>query len=57
MFNQLKYALEYASILAMPNFNASFLVEIDANDVSVGVVLKQYDWPVAFISKVLNSVQ
>ena len=41
----------------MPNFNANFVVETNASDVAVGAVLMQYDWPVAFISKSLNSAQ
>ena len=39
----------------MPNFDASFVVEIDAGDIAVGAALMQYDWPVAFMLKVLNS--
>ena len=38
-FNQLKHALVYISILVMPNFNANFMVETNASDVSVGSVL------------------
>ena len=41
----------------MPNFNANFVVEIDASDVAVSAVVMQHDWPVAFISKALNSAQ
>ena len=56
-FNQLKHALVQAPILTMPDFNADFVVETTARDVAVGAVLIQYDWLVAFISKVLNSAQ
>ena len=56
-FNQMKNALVHAPILAMPNCDANFVVETNASDVSVGAVLMQHDWPVAFISKALNSAQ
>ena len=41
----------------MPNFDADFVVEIDASDTAVCAVLMQHDWPVAFISKALYSAQ
>ena len=55
--NQFKHALVHAPVLAIPNFDANFVFETDASNVVVGSVLMQHDWPVAFISKVLNSVQ
>ena len=54
-FNQLKHALVYAPILAMPDFDANFVVETKTSDMAVGAMLMQYDWPVAFMSKMLNS--
>ena len=56
-FKQLKYALVHATDLAMTNFDANSMVEIDASDVAVGAVLIQQDWPVVFMSKALNSAQ
>ena len=41
----------------MREFDANFVVETDASDVAVGAVVKQYNWPVVFISKALNSAQ
>ena len=56
-FKQLKYALVYCPILAMPNFDTSFMVETDDTDMAVGVVLMQHDQPVAFMLKALHSAQ
>ena len=56
-FKQLQHALAYASVLAMPGFDANFIIETDASDVSGGTVLIQHYWLVFLMSKVLNSVQ
>ena len=56
-FKQFKHALIHAPVLAMPNFDDNIVVDIDTCDVAVGVMLMQYDWPVAFTSKGLNSAQ
>ena len=41
----------------MPDFDATFVVETNANNVEVGAVLMQHDQPVAFMSKAFNSAQ
>ena len=41
----------------MLNFDTDFVIETNASDVAVGAVLIQYNQPVSFISKVLNSAQ
>ena len=41
----------------MLDFDANFLVETNASDMAVVAVLMQHNWPVAFMSKALNSAQ
>lgn len=43
-------------LLAMPNFNAQFVVETDASDMGIEAVLMQKDQPIAFLSKALGPV-
>ena len=57
IFKQLKHALVHDPILTIPSFDASFIVKTNATDMAVGAVLMQYNWPVAFMSKVLNPAQ
>ena len=44
-FTQLKHILVHTSILAMPNFDAIFVVEIDVSGMIVGELWMQHDWP------------
>jgi hypothetical protein len=49
-----KKALSWAPLLALPNFDKPFHVEMDACGIGVGAVLMQYDHPLVFITKALS---
>jgi hypothetical protein len=53
-FSVLKQSLVQAPVLALPDFNKQFQIEIDASDGGVGVVLMQNGHPLSFISKALG---
>ena len=52
-FGSLKEAMTQAPILALPNFSRPFILETDACDTGVRVVLAQDGRPIAFLSQAL----
>ncbi|XP_061370333.1 uncharacterized protein LOC133313043 [Gastrolobium bilobum] len=53
-FISLKTAMTSAPVLSLPNFSIEFIVESDASDLGVGVVLLQSEHPIAYFSKKLS---
>jgi hypothetical protein len=53
-FQLLKQALVSAPILALPNFNEPFVMDIDASDCGIGAVQHQQGHPIAYVSKALG---
>lgn len=54
-FTDLKLALTFSPILALPNYTILFIVKVDACGTGIGVVLLQHDHPIAFTSKGLSA--
>lgn len=53
-FNQLKTALTTTPTLAMPDFNAPFIIQTDASGEGIGAVLTQHGKPLAYMSRSLG---
>ncbi|KAL0291498.1 UNVERIFIED_CONTAM: Gag-Pol polyprotein, partial [Sesamum radiatum] len=53
-FENLKQVMLIASILALPDFTKTFVIETDACDKGIGVVLMQEGRPIAYLSKALG---
>lgn len=53
-FTALKQALTSAPVLALPNFQKPFVVETDASEKGIGVVLHQQGHPIAYVSRALG---
>jgi len=56
-FNLLKKVMTSAPVLALPDFNITFIVKTDASMTRVGAVLMQEGHLIAFISKSLGLKQ
>jgi hypothetical protein len=53
-FDTLKTFMTSTPVLILPDFQKQFVVETDASDTSLGVVLSQDGHPIAFLSKALS---
>jgi hypothetical protein len=56
-FMTLKQAMTTTSVLAMPNFNKSFIIEMKAAEEGVGAILTQQGKLVAFMSRALGVIK
>ena len=53
-FNKLNEVMLSPTVLALPDFSKTFVIEIDASNTGIGVVLQQDGRPIAFTSKALG---
>jgi hypothetical protein len=53
-FQQLKEAMSHTPVLAIPDFDKPFCVEMDACATGIGAVLLQEGHPIAYYSKALS---
>ena len=54
-FNELKAAMMITPVLALPDFDKTFVIEVDASRVRIGAVLMQDGHPLTYASKTLSS--
>lgn len=54
-FEALRTAMTQAPVLALPDFNQHFIIETDACNAGMGVVLQQKAHPIAYISKAFGA--
>ncbi|GKU89513.1 hypothetical protein SLEP1_g3642 [Rubroshorea leprosula] len=53
-FESFKHAVTTTPVLVLPDFSKEFVMETDASNVGIGVVLLQQGHPIAFINKALS---